>query len=170
MPSRKRKIDEDLVLPTQYKKEKKQPPPEPWALPSFEPLHGLKLEERGKPILAAEIDATSPGALFDLLWDSECIDLVIKATNANAETNPPTKGPRWRDLTVPELYRWLGVLIYASHYQVRRLEDLWATNAAKVPIYLPVQRCMSRDRFMQIDRFIHVSSEPLEVLCKLSPF
>ena len=103
MPSKKRKIDEDLVVPTRYKKEKNQPPPEPWALPSFEPLQELKLEERGKPILAAEIDATSPGGLFDLVWDSECIDLVIKATNANARANPPTKGPRWRELTVPEL-------------------------------------------------------------------
>jgi hypothetical protein len=54
--------------------------------------------------------------------------------------------------------------------QVRRLEDLWATNGAKVPIYQPVLRCMSRDRFMQIDRFIHVSSKPPEVLRELSPF
>jgi len=103
MPSKKRKIDEDLVVPTRYKKETKELPPEPWAPPPFEPLRELKLEEQGKPNLASEIDVTSPGVLFDLLWDSECIDIVIKATNANAEANPPTKGPLWRELTIPEL-------------------------------------------------------------------
>jgi hypothetical protein len=170
MPYKKRKIDEDLVVPTRYKKQKKEPPPEPWALPSFEPLRDLKLEELGKPILTSEIDVTSPGALFDLLWDSECVELVVDATNANARANPLTTGLRWRNLTNPELYGYLGTLIYASNYHVRHIDDLWATDSAKVPIYLPVQRYMSRDRFRQIDRFLHVSTEPPEVLKQLSPF
>jgi hypothetical protein len=124
MPPKRRRIDEDYVKPESYQKRQKIPPPEPWELPLFEPLLDLGLQEQGNPVLPLNIDPTAPEQLFDLLFDFECVELIVQATNRNAAANPPRRGPLWRDLTPYELYGYIGVLIYASVHQIRNLDHL----------------------------------------------
>jgi hypothetical protein len=170
MTKKKRGIDEDYVTPETYKKSRRKAPPEPWELPSFEPLQNLKGQEPGKPVLPSNIDSTAPEEVFDFLFDSECIDLIVRATNRNAASNPPQKGPRWRDLTVYELHGWIGVHLYASCFKARQLDYLWNIGQEQGPLFYTVRNCISRDRFRQINRYIHVSDEPQEVLREQTPF
>ena len=170
MPPKKRKIDEDYVKPESYKKNKRNPPPEPWEPPTFEPFRDLLLQEQGTASLPPDIDPTILEHLFDLLFDSECVNLIVKATNSNAHANPPTKGPKWHDITPSDIYGYIGVLLYGAIYHIRHLDDLWATDSAQKPVYEAVRRCMGRDRFRIIDRYIHVSQAPQSLLRTQSAF
>jgi hypothetical protein len=159
MSSQKRCVDEDYVPPSQTKEDKKNPPPQPWPVPQFEPLDGINLEELGKPNLPEGIDNRRADHLLDLFWTPEIIDLLVQSTNANRAANPPTKPDGWREVTTHEMYGYLGILLWASCWQVRHMKHLWNTRNT-APIHNAVRRCMARNRWQAIDRWIHVTPPP----------
>jgi hypothetical protein len=169
MPPKKRNHDEDYVVPSSYKKETKIPPPEPWEFPSFEPLSGVDMQDYGKPCLPDEIDATIPIDLFDALWTPEIVDLLVKSTNVNREANPPDKPDGWKDVTIHEMYGYLGIILWGNLWKTREMRLLWVTDNEKAPLHTPVRKCMSRRRWEQIERHIHVTTPPPDGV-KQSPF
>jgi len=68
MPSKRTSNDIDLVEPTQYRvnpnRKAKEPPPEPWPLPAFNPLHINDFNDYGKPNLPSGVEQSNPFAIF----------------------------------------------------------------------------------------------------------
>ena len=82
MPSNCTSNDIDLVQPTQYKvplnRVAKKPPPEPWELPDFEPLHIDDFDDYGTPNLPLTLDRNDPFAIFSQFFTSEIIDKLVE--------------------------------------------------------------------------------------------
>ncbi|XP_035281193.1 piggyBac transposable element-derived protein 4-like isoform X1 [Anguilla anguilla] len=94
--------------------------------------------------------------LFQLFFDHSVVKTLCKNTNKNAERVRilGRKCP-WVPLTVPECYRFLGLLIFMGLLKVSALKDYWALHR----IYsLPFCRTvMTRKRFEVIMWTLHMS-------------
>ncbi|XP_046671369.1 piggyBac transposable element-derived protein 4-like [Homalodisca vitripennis] len=105
----------------------------------------------------------SPIDFFNLLLDDIFLQNICKLSNSYAFNDVyarPNLTPRsrinaWKDLTVPELKTFLGVLIHTGTIKMNRVQDYWKTD------YLFNLKCfssfMSRDRFLSILRCLHFS-------------
>ena len=95
MPSNRARIDADPVQKTQYKvppnMTAKKPPPEPWLLPEFEPLHINDWDDHGSPNILPNVDTHDPFKLFSLFFADEIMDKLIEWTNKHAELYPLDK-------------------------------------------------------------------------------
>ena len=78
MPSNRTSDDIDFVPPTQYlippTRKAKQPPPQPWLLPNFEPLHIANFDDYGTPNLPPDLNLHNPLAIFKLFFTNKLID------------------------------------------------------------------------------------------------
>ena len=81
MPSNRAYKDPDIVPPTQYivppTRVAKEPPPEPWELPKFEPFIVDDFNNHGRPCLPPDVDISDPYALFNLLFTDEIVDKLV---------------------------------------------------------------------------------------------
>ena len=82
MPSHRTSNDIDLVQPTQYNVQPnrvaKKPPPEPWELPNFEPLHIDDFDNHSTPNLPPTLDRGDPFAIFSQFFTDEIIDKLAE--------------------------------------------------------------------------------------------
>jgi hypothetical protein len=82
MPSNRAKIDADLVPKTQYNvppnKTAKKPPPKPWPLPKFKPLHIDDWSNYGSSDLPSNVNSHNPFRLFSLFFTDKIIDKLIE--------------------------------------------------------------------------------------------
>jgi len=95
MPSNHARIDADLVRKTQYKvpqnKTAKIPPPKPWPLPEFEPIHIDDWDGHGSPNLPSNVETHDPFELFSPFFTDEIMDKLVEWTNKDAELYPSNK-------------------------------------------------------------------------------
>ena len=92
MPSNRTSKDIDLVQPTQYKVlptwVAKKPPPEPWELPNFKPLHIDDFDNHSTPNLPPTLDWNDPFAIFSQFFTSEIINKLVEWINKYAKLYP----------------------------------------------------------------------------------
>jgi hypothetical protein len=69
-------------------KTSKDPPPEPWALPLFEPLQIDDYYDPGEAAVPSGTDRHDPMALFRLFFDDKMLDQIAMWTNTYAEAHP----------------------------------------------------------------------------------
>lgn len=99
---------------------------------------------------------------FFLLLDEPLLESICKYTNKYAlelfcgpNTTDQSRITRWRELTVPELKIFLGLLLHTGTIKLNRLQDYWRKHRL---LNLPCFReYMSRDRFLLILRCINFS-------------
>lgn len=100
---------------------------------------------------------------FNLLVDDQFLQFICTETNKYAlelycgpNTNVQSRITKWKDLTVPELKIFLGLLLHTGSIRLNRLQDYWKKH------YLydlsPFRKFMSRDRFLIILRCLHFSN------------
>ena len=56
----------------------KTPPPKPWPLPEFKPLHINNWDDHGLPNLPSDINPHDPFKLFSLFFTEEVMDKLVK--------------------------------------------------------------------------------------------
>lgn len=109
------------------------------------------------------VDSMDPIAIFDLFFGPEQLATLVASTNKHGLRQSQIGGPRrkraldWIDITIGELYAYLGILIYMDLHIENQTKDYWTTDK-KRPSHLPVQHAMSRERFQQISTAFHISS------------
>ena len=81
MPSNRARIDADLVKPTQYNirpdRKAKDPPPKPWPLPEFKPLHINNFDDHGTPKLPPNVNPHDPFELFSQFFTDNIMDKLV---------------------------------------------------------------------------------------------
>ena len=170
MAPNKRNHDEDMVVYPKLHPERKKSPPEPKELPDFEPLPGVNMEKFGEPKLPPGVDTTKSINLFDLLLTPEIIKSLVDCTNAHRKANPPDIEDSWKDVTTEEMYGYFGILLWAGTFKYREMDLLWNTQEDKGPLSPLVGKAMGRNRWYQIDKYIHVIMPPKEEAPKRTPF
>ena len=99
IPSHRTSNDIDLVQPTQYNvrpnRVAKKPPPEPWELPDFEPLHIDDFDNHGTPNLPPSLDQNDPFAIFSQFFTDEVVDKLVEWTNQYAELHQSNEDKQW---------------------------------------------------------------------------
>ena len=166
--------DHDFVPPTQYKSSQtKQPLPSSFSqlelIPKFE---AMELENaKGSSQNLHTIDSSSPEELFSLFFTDLVLDRIVRCTNLNAErvrADPVAARAKnirfhdslnqlpWKPVTSSEILAYLGILIYMGIHPEPHISDYWDTNAENGSGRWPVRKTMGRDRWKQIDRYLHV--------------
>ena len=91
MPRNRARIDADLVQKTQYNvllnkmAKTPPPPPKPWLLPHFEPLHIDNWDDHSSPNLPSDVDQHDPYELFSLFFTEDIINKLMEWTNKYVE-------------------------------------------------------------------------------------
>jgi hypothetical protein len=102
MPSNRASNDLDLVQPTQYivppNWTAKKPPPKPWPLPKFEPLHIDDFDDYSKLNLPPNINLHNPFQLFSLFFIDKIMDKLVEWINKYIKLYliPKEKAPKER--------------------------------------------------------------------------
>jgi hypothetical protein len=159
MPSNRARIDADLVQKTQYKvppnKTAKKPPPKPWPLPKFEPLHIDDWDDHGSPKLPSDVDIHNPFELFSLFFTDEIMDKLVAWTNKHAELYPPDKEKEhsrlWQPTCKQELYAYFAVLIYMGITIESAIKDYWKDLNTHGTEHI-VKKYIGINRFQQLNR------------------
>ena len=133
MPSNRTSNDIDFVLPTQYSipptRKAKEPPPQPWPLPDFEPLHIEDFDDHGTPNLPPNLDIHDPLAIFKLFFTDNIIDKLAEWINKYAELYPVEEeaefARKWKPIDRQELYAYFKVLIYIGITIELSIKDYW---------------------------------------------
>ena len=101
-----------------------------------------------------------PIDLFCLYFDNEVMNLIIEETNRNAytkKTSEPDKNKgKWSNTSVEEMKAFFGLCLATGIIRLPKLRDYWRKKQwlFQVPAFGEV---MSRDRFFQLYRYLHVS-------------
>ncbi|XP_045453770.1 piggyBac transposable element-derived protein 4-like [Melitaea cinxia] len=107
---------------------------------------------------------TTPISFFNFFFENDFLSMICERTNAQAakllENNTTLKNSRinyWKELNIPELRIFLGLLFHMGFIQLSRLQDYWKTNRLfSIPVF---GQYMSRNRYLLIMRCLHFSSE-----------
>ncbi|XP_052076485.1 piggyBac transposable element-derived protein 4-like [Mytilus californianus] len=109
----------------------------------------------------------SPADFFKLFCTVELLTQICIATNNQARTlisagmcTSYTSDGAWELLTVNELLRFVGIVIYMSVVKLSTVDKYWSTDVLYKSC--PIRDVMSKKRFLAILSFIQVTS-PAEV-------
>uniref|UniRef100_A0A1B6DFG4 Uncharacterized protein n=1 Tax=Clastoptera arizonana TaxID=38151 RepID=A0A1B6DFG4_9HEMI len=102
---------------------------------------------------------------FNLMLDEVLLENICNYTNENAtnEFFKPTVTPKsrihsWRELKVPELKIFLGLLFHTGTIQMNRIQDYWKKDPLfNINIF---SKFMGRDRFLSILRYLYFYKPP----------
>lgn len=104
---------------------------------------------------------------FALLVDDVLLENIVQCTNAYAwevygkpSLIPKSRINKWKDLTVPELKTFIGLLIHMGTVRINRFNDYW--NTSRYFDFKFVREQMSRDRFLVILRCLHFRKNDVE--------
>jgi hypothetical protein len=170
--SKRHMLDHDFVPPDPSRPVKRGTPIPPHILklekyPSeFNPIN--LIERPGTPKLPIPKKSMSELDALCLYLDDEIIELIVDHTNRNAaqcrgehdrgqkQNNMylPIQRP-WKDVSKTEMYRFLGIFMYMGNHKEPRIENYWR-GAGSGPLHVSVVASMSRVRWEQINRYLHV--------------
>ncbi|KAJ0390800.1 hypothetical protein P43SY_010299 [Pythium insidiosum] len=102
----------------------------------------------------------TPLVVFRLLLSPSDIETIVVHSNQYAILHGAQD---WRPLDADDLRTWIGIVIYMGVYQMARPMDGWSTDDRQ-PKY-PFASYMSRNRFKQIKRYLHISPPHDQVEC-----
>ena len=109
---------------------------------------------------------------FELFFTERLYRLIVRETNCYAKREEDRLGKPlgWEQLTIDELQTWLGLYFMMGVVQKPTLHSYWEKN--KVTETPDFGKIMSKDRFMNILRFIHLPDDhpDHDRLFKLRPF
>ncbi|XP_058622801.1 piggyBac transposable element-derived protein 4-like [Onychostoma macrolepis] len=117
-------------------------------------LRFLPAREPGPQLSTA--DANSPMSLFKLFFTDSAVDNLCQNTNAQA-ARAAAKGRKykWTDVSVDELYRYIGLVFYMAAVKMSSIADYWREDSLfSLPFPATV---MSRDRYRTISWNVHMS-------------
>src|SRR5271170_4932975 len=171
MPKIRSCNDIDLVKKDQYivppTRKAKQPPPEPWELPDFEPLEIEDWDYPGEPNLTPSVDLSSPFDVWSLFFSDELMDKIMEWTNTFAARNPtpPEKQPQnkarnWTSTDKPELYAYFATLIHMGITKESGIIDYWGSIEAGTEHIC--KKYLGKNRFQQLDRYIRMTNPDIE--------
>ncbi|CAM4735290.1 unnamed protein product [Leuciscus chuanchicus] len=101
-------------------------------------------------------DSHSPMSLFKLFFSESAVSNLCHNTNAQA-ARALAKGRKysWTDVSVDELYRYIGLVFYMASVKMSSIADYWRQDSLfSVPFPATV---MSRDRYRTISWNLHIS-------------
>ena len=100
--------------------------------------------------------------IFNLFFTQEVLETMVTNTNKYATSKNagiPGAGQEsrrpWKEVTVPELKIWLGLIIYMSVVRLTRVDEHWTKNG-EWPKHC-LMKFMGFNRFANIKRFFHIS-------------
>ena len=167
MPRNRISTDADhVVQDPKPSKKPKDPPPKPWPLPKFKPMHIKTPFTDGRSNLQNvdfAIDTESPLAVFSLFFTDEILQILCDHTNQNAK-KATNKGPRarpWQDTSAVELKAYLAGYIWIGLYPMPSVDSYWSIDSTSTPDHGPFTSRISRNRWQQIDRYFHISKPPI---------
>jgi hypothetical protein len=98
--------------------------------------------------LAHELPPT-PLKLFQVFVRGCMVEDWVKVTNRGPPLEPGQRPQiRWNGTSVPEVYLWIGYLLYMDLHSARHFEDYWdGPTRCQFDAYHPVSRFMTYDRF-----------------------
>ncbi|XP_068627022.1 piggyBac transposable element-derived protein 4-like [Battus philenor] len=109
------------------------------------------------------VNGHEPINYFDYFFDQDLLSMICTETNSQAKrlksVNESVKGriKDWKELVIPELKIFLGLLLHMGTINLNRLQDYWKTDRLfNIPIF---RQQMSRNRFLLILRCLHFTSE-----------
>lgn len=149
-----------------------------WAPGDFTPnLFAFDSSSSGIRASAGISDDSNELEYFTMFFDESVMRLIQTETNkqyiftkSKRETNPPSYLDRWRNVTVEELYVFLGLCLLMSHVEKREISEYWSTDRLiHTPIYSKV---MPKSRYLMISKMLHFSDNTVhsrDVLCKIRP-
>lgn len=101
----------------------------------------------------------NPIDFFELLLDNIFLENICKFSNSYAfevfckpTLTPKSRIHKWKDLTIEELKRFIGLVLHTKTIRLNRLQDYWKTDWL---FNLCFRQCMARDRFMNILRCLY---------------
>lgn len=154
-------VDHVLQDPKPTKKPK-IPPPEPWEIPTFSPMEIASPPTYGHSI---KLETDDPYEIFSLFLTEDALELIATNTNRNQELNPAPRSPyarKWHPTTAKELRAYIGAYIWMGVHVEPEIEDYWRKDPAKGPIHSQIGDHISRNRWEQIDRYLHISAPQTE--------
>jgi hypothetical protein len=119
------------------------------------------------------------------MWLDTCSRAESKWTNARAwasyhqangeEAELPSIVESWRDVTVNEVSKLIGMHLYMGVSRKPELHDYWATQGIHITPFFQSLRALSRDRFKQILSFLRFydaddEGDEDDALRKMRPF
>ncbi|CAM4510701.1 unnamed protein product [Leuciscus chuanchicus] len=102
------------------------------------------------------VDSHSPMSLFKQFFSESAVSTLCHNTNAQA-AKATAKGSKykWTDVSISEMYRYIGLLFYMAMVKVSSISDYWRQSSVfSVPFPATV---MSRDRYRIISWNVHMS-------------
>ncbi|XP_056107732.1 piggyBac transposable element-derived protein 4-like [Rhinichthys klamathensis goyatoka] len=117
-------------------------------------LRFLPARETGPQL--SSVDSHSPMSLFKLFFSESAVSTLCHNTNAQA-AKATAKGCKykWTDVSISEMYRYIGLLFYMAMVKVSSIRDYWRQSRVfSVPFPATV---MSRDRYRTISWNVHMS-------------
>ncbi|KAK3093822.1 hypothetical protein FSP39_020617 [Pinctada imbricata] len=100
---------------------------------------------------------------FKLFYTDELMKFIVEMTNLNArrkrESDPQNNKGAWSDVTLEELRAFYGLLFLMEVMSYDRDEMYWSNNAKHWLVGSKFGEIMTRDRFIQIRRYLHFSDD-----------
>ena len=107
-------------------------------------------------------ETTHPAKVFSHLFPDDLMEMIVDETNSYASKHmDPAKYEKWDKLTLAELKAYFGFNILMGLVHMPEIEDYWKKDAHFH--YSPIASCISRDRFRDISRYLHFTSNELLV-------
>ena len=92
--------------------------------------------------------------IFQLFFTITLIDLIVEQTNLYASrVMDPTHYEKWTKVTAEEILAYFGFMILMGINHLPSLADYWKLDPTYR--YGPVADRITRDRFMEISRYLH---------------
>ncbi|XP_041364890.1 piggyBac transposable element-derived protein 3-like [Gigantopelta aegis] len=114
------------------------------------------------PVKLFDID-TKATQYFSLFYTNAMFEKIVEFTNMNAmrkrTTDPGNNRGVWYNVTVEEIKAYYGVLILMDVITCDRDELYWSQSTDYPYIRTEIPKIFSRDRFMQIRRYLHFSDD-----------
>ena len=107
----------------------------------------------------AACEASDELSTFLLLFSEDCIERIVSATNSYAEYDQNELhyefSRTWTPITRADLLHYISCLFYIGIYKETLREDYWSLSS-------PLANIMSRNRFDQLYRYIHLRDKHTE--------
>ena len=119
---------------------------------------------------AADLQSDQPVDFVELILTQELLQDIVTQTNLYAEQEiqklrlntgsvPHSRTNAWRPITLPELKIFLGLFFLTGIIRKPQMKTYWCTDEMLATPYF--NRCMSRNRFQIIWRFLHFTDNTL---------
>jgi Transposase IS4 len=124
------------------------------AIPVFEPAFRVPRVQ-----FESCLTTVDPLQLFLHFFSLQCIEILVNSTNNNAAEyyaiHSVTKGVRfWNPVDIPEMLRWLGMLLCMGRYTAGPIADFWSGSHGS-----RASHHMGRVRWQQIHRFLRINDD-----------